>query len=495
MLFRSKTVVATLLGVCAYAANADQQISYQQGVNGYDGALSVIFDGGRHQSIDKTAHYFRYSGVNRRYNIEYFDLGDLNRQGRVLDAKLTFYRVGGWAYTTSDIDVRQILDPDNLGGGYASGWKLAEGFRTGANLESRDDSTGTDIKWRLSDPDSPEDLNADYFAGVLRSADEAPAFSPAQTDAVGSAYTVDVTSDVQCMQLGQCPNHGWALTHASDDANIQYFTGTSHHTEVQYRPQLTITFADDELEPLVLRSEPNGAAFSSTTQSVDLLLETNEISQCRFDRSPYASFEQMQYLLTASADGLTHQASWPNVAADNAYLLYARCQDEAGNTSQTPHVFSFSLNATDTDGGSNEGGSNEGGSNEGGSNEGGSNEGGSNEGGSNEGGSNEGGSNEGGSNEGGTEEPAPAGPGVTLNWQAPTLNVDNSALEGIAGYKIYYGTVQGSPDTVVTVTDPQLESLTLYNLANGEYYFSMKAFSSTGMESETSAEFYFQVSN
>jgi hypothetical protein len=96
----------------------------------------VLLNYGRNQTTQYDTHYQRWTGRNRNYNIEHFTLDDASLSGDITRATLTFYRVGGWVYHESDINVRQILNPDNLGRGYLTGWKQAEGFRAGANLES-----------------------------------------------------------------------------------------------------------------------------------------------------------------------------------------------------------------------------------------------------------------------------------------------------------------------------------------------------------------------
>ncbi|NRB42265.1 MAG: hypothetical protein HRU20_27980 [Pseudomonadales bacterium] len=150
----------------ASQASAEQTLSWQQGINGYQGATSVLFGGSRQQQTSTTTHYHRWTGTSRRYNLEHFELGDLSAYGEVVSATLTFYRAGGYVYTPSAVHARSIGDPDGLGLLYPNGWQVGEGFRAGANHESRDDTSSPDTKWRASDPDSPDDLNADYFQGV-----------------------------------------------------------------------------------------------------------------------------------------------------------------------------------------------------------------------------------------------------------------------------------------------------------------------------------------
>jgi hypothetical protein len=341
-------------------AGSSEVVELQQGVNGYVGAQSVILNGGRHQTVDPSTHYHRWTGTGRRYNIEYFNLDGLETKGEVVSASLTFYRAGGWVYTESDIALRRILDPDNLGSGYPTGWHVAEGFRAGANLESRDDSGAEDVKWQSSDPSSPDDLNADYFQGVLNPLVQSAIYHPKQSDPNGFAYDLDVTADIQCMIQGSCVNQGWALYHTNDSANIQYVTATSAHADASLRPKLTIQFAPDELEPLVLSSLPNGGGVALQNNKISLSLKTDEVSECRYGNSRAEIFDQMPFAFD-STNAVDHSAYYGSADLEGSQQqLYARCRDASGNTTITPHVFYFEVLAEasgSTDSGSTDSGS------------------------------------------------------------------------------------------------------------------------------------------
>ena len=347
-----KQFSSTLCALCFMqaSAQASEIIEYQQGNNQYTGATSVTFSGSRHQNAQRETHFFRYDGPQRYYNLEHFQLGDLTQKGAVESAKIIFYHVGGYSYTESEISVRQILDPDNLGAAYANGWQVGTGFRAGANNESRDDSGSSDVKWQLSDPDSPDDLNADYFSGILKSINDSPSFFSERGVDVGHAYEVDVTSDVQCIQSRLCSNQGWALYHQQDNTNIQNTTATSNYPEVQYRPKLVISYApyEDTLEPLVVSSFPSNHAIYTLDNRVPLAISTNEIASCRFDYSPTLDFEQMRFSLN-TIDGLTHSKTWQAALYNHPYQIYSKCMDELGNATQTAHVFTFTT--TDVDDG------------------------------------------------------------------------------------------------------------------------------------------------
>lgn len=219
----------------------DEELSFQQGVDSYTGAASVTFGGLLSQLTTEETHYMRYGVTARYHNLEHFELGDLSSYGDVISATLTLYNVGGNVYTESDVYVRQILDPDDLGSAYATGWEIGEGFRNGANSESRDDSTSTDIKWQNSDPGSPEDLGAHYITGVLKASNELVKYHP--TDTPDEEYDIDVTDDVAEWKSGATPNQGWCLYHGDDVAQIIDVTATSNYTaDVTKRPRLVIIF-------------------------------------------------------------------------------------------------------------------------------------------------------------------------------------------------------------------------------------------------------------
>ena len=341
--------ITTTLSLCCVSllsseAAASETVTYQQGLADYSGATSTTFNGHRQQITTWDTFYSRYDGKSRLYNIEHFELGDLSQQGLIESAKLTFYKSEGYIFTSSNIYVRQILDPDNLGPQFATGWKVGHGFRAGANSESRDDSGSVDVKWRLSDPDSPDDLNADYFQGVLSDQSTSPYFSPEKTDVVGTAYEVDVTTDLQCIQLKLCVNQGWALYHSNVDANMQYYLANSRYSNTQYRPKLVITYAPyvDELEPLVIESFPYNEDVVSNDGNIELTLMTNETASCKYDLSPLIGYENMRYNMV-SADGINHTSQWPVASLDTRFQLYGKCQDQAGNISQTPHVYTFTV--------------------------------------------------------------------------------------------------------------------------------------------------------
>jgi hypothetical protein len=77
---------------------------------------------------------------------------------------------------------------------------------------------------------------------------------------------------------------------------------------------------------------------------------------------------------------------------------------------------------------------------------------------------------------------------ATLSWAAPTQNEDGSPLSNLAGYKVHWGTAQGSYSNTVTINNPGVTTYVLDNLVAGTYYFATSAFNSLGVESHYSNE-------
>jgi len=76
---------------------------------------------------------------------------------------------------------------------------------------------------------------------------------------------------------------------------------------------------------------------------------------------------------------------------------------------------------------------------------------------------------------------------VTLNWQAPSQNVDGTPLDDLAGYRIYYGPDSRDYSDQVAINGSGVTSQDVL-LASGSYYFAMTALDAEGNESAYSNE-------
>jgi len=75
---------------------------------------------------------------------------------------------------------------------------------------------------------------------------------------------------------------------------------------------------------------------------------------------------------------------------------------------------------------------------------------------------------------------------TTLSWTAPTQNEDGSALEDLAGYKIYWGTTPGNYTNSVTIDTIGTTTYVVDNLSPGTYEFVATSFNTSGVESRYS---------
>jgi hypothetical protein len=72
---------------------------------------------------------------------------------------------------------------------------------------------------------------------------------------------------------------------------------------------------------------------------------------------------------------------------------------------------------------------------------------------------------------------------VTLSWTPPTQNTDGTPLSDLAGYKVYWGTTQGTYPNSVAIANPGLATYVVNQLTPARWHFVVTAYSRTGVES------------
>jgi hypothetical protein len=75
---------------------------------------------------------------------------------------------------------------------------------------------------------------------------------------------------------------------------------------------------------------------------------------------------------------------------------------------------------------------------------------------------------------------------VTLSWSAPTQNEDGTTLSNLAGYTIHYGASRDALDKSIPLNNPGIDRYVLDGLPAGTYYFGIRAFTSSGIQSTMS---------
>jgi hypothetical protein len=82
---------------------------------------------------------------------------------------------------------------------------------------------------------------------------------------------------------------------------------------------------------------------------------------------------------------------------------------------------------------------------------------------------------------------------ATLSWTPPTQNTNGTTLTNLAGYRIFYGTSATSLTRSVQIANAGVSRYVVENLASGRWYFSVRAYTSTGAESAGSNMAYVTV--
>ena len=75
---------------------------------------------------------------------------------------------------------------------------------------------------------------------------------------------------------------------------------------------------------------------------------------------------------------------------------------------------------------------------------------------------------------------------ATIGWTPPTSNEDNSALTNLKGYRVYYGTSSSNLGQVVDIPSAGVSSVVIENLAPGTWYFGVRSYNTSNVESALS---------
>jgi hypothetical protein len=75
---------------------------------------------------------------------------------------------------------------------------------------------------------------------------------------------------------------------------------------------------------------------------------------------------------------------------------------------------------------------------------------------------------------------------ATLSWTPPTQNSNGTTLTNLAGYRIYYGTSASTMNRTIQVANPGLSRYVVENLSAATWYFTVRAYTTAGVESASS---------
>ena len=75
---------------------------------------------------------------------------------------------------------------------------------------------------------------------------------------------------------------------------------------------------------------------------------------------------------------------------------------------------------------------------------------------------------------------------AVVSWVAPTANTDGTPLTNLAGFRVYYGTSSTSLTQSTTLNNVAARSATISSLVPGTWYFKVRAFNTSQVESTDS---------
>jgi hypothetical protein len=75
---------------------------------------------------------------------------------------------------------------------------------------------------------------------------------------------------------------------------------------------------------------------------------------------------------------------------------------------------------------------------------------------------------------------------ATVTWTAPTQDVEGAQLADLAGFRVMYGTAPDQLTQTLQVPGASLTSVQIEDLTSGTYYFAVKAYTKSGLESSRS---------
>jgi hypothetical protein len=77
---------------------------------------------------------------------------------------------------------------------------------------------------------------------------------------------------------------------------------------------------------------------------------------------------------------------------------------------------------------------------------------------------------------------------ATVSWNPPTTNLDGTPLVDLAGFRIVYGQASRQYTETIEIPSPGVTSAVIENLVPATWYFSVKAYTRAGVESDLSNE-------
>lgn len=135
------------------------------------------------------------------------------------------------------------------------------------------------------------------------------------------------------------------VTPGTYDYTITINDGSTYHESPGYYAIIeSVTVGDIDTRESIPPERFNGAPsglLSGTTVTVEMSLETNEFSKCRYTTASGTAYFSMGNEFTSNYT--TVHAKAISVVASTSYTFYVRCIDDEGNINTDDYVISFSI--------------------------------------------------------------------------------------------------------------------------------------------------------
>ncbi|QFR38967.1 hypothetical protein A9Q91_01905 [Candidatus Gracilibacteria bacterium 28_42_T64] len=159
--------------------------------------------------------------------------------------------------------------------------------------------------------------------------------------------------------------HTTKITGLTDGTSHTYYVrcmdGNSNATITDYTLNFSVANTPDTGAPFLSNGLPNGEQASGTT-NVNLTLDTNEASTCKYSTVVNTTYSSMTDIFTTGTGGITHTANITGLTDGTSHAYYVRCMDTDSNENTIDYTINFSVATASTNsGGSSSGGSSSGG--------------------------------------------------------------------------------------------------------------------------------------
>ena len=82
---------------------------------------------------------------------------------------------------------------------------------------------------------------------------------------------------------------------------------------------------------------------------------------------------------------------------------------------------------------------------------------------------------------------APTPGSATVRWTPPKTNLDGTPITNLAGFRIVYGQSASDLSKSVSIPNPAITSASIEGLSTGTWYFAVKAYTTSSVESDLSS--------